>query len=106
MQLAALRAELVNVLHLAHRIAQIFRNVELCELILAEIGQLFAEVAQFVHLLFDLGFAGRQLFLTFGRNRLVAQPAPRWGSVVARLGQDDFHLAIFMLVFVIFQMNM
>jgi hypothetical protein len=45
LHLAALRAELVDVLHLAYRVAQVLGDVELCDLVLAQLGQFLAEVA-------------------------------------------------------------
>ena len=57
LHLAALGAELVDAVHLAYRIAQVFRQVELCELVLAKGHELGPKILQVVHLLLDLGLA-------------------------------------------------
>ena len=119
LHLATLRAEFVEAFHFAYRIAQIFGQVQLRELIPAQLGQLHAEVAQLVHLFLDPGFAGWQVFFGFFFHSQAAQAASPAGRFAwaTYFGMDDFHatiimcpvimcLGVIMLILVITQINM
>jgi len=83
----------------AYRVAQILRDVELRELVLAQFRQFLAR-SRSSCICFLILSCWRQFLLVFFGYRLVTQAAPTRAGL-RRMGADDFDAVVVMLVFII-----